>query len=65
MSSFKFKLLMPAVVAALAQVTSPALSQPMEKVKVATSFLGNWDTSQPSYCKDRGEFARQALTLKS
>jgi NitT/TauT family transport system substrate-binding protein len=59
-----FKLLVPAIVAALAQITSPALSQPMEKVKVATSFLGNWDTSQPSYCKDRGEFAKAGLDVE-
>lgn len=58
------KLLMPAVVVALAQVTSPASGQTMEKVKVATSFLGNWDTSQPTYCKERGEFAKAGLDVE-
>lgn len=41
----------------------PAHGQPMEKVKVATTFLGLWDTSQPTFCKDRGEFAKAGLDV--
>ncbi|WP_168192750.1 ABC transporter substrate-binding protein [Undibacter mobilis] len=36
----------------------------MEKVKVATTFLGLWDTSQPTFCKDRGEFAKAGLDVE-
>jgi NitT/TauT family transport system substrate-binding protein len=36
----------------------------MEKVKVATTFLGLWDTSQPTFCKERGEFARAGLDVE-
>ena len=42
---------------------SPAQTQTMEKVKVATTFLGLWDTSQPTFCKDRGEFAKAGLDV--
>jgi len=35
----------------------------MEKVKVATTFLGLWDTTQPTLCKDRGEFAKAGLDV--
>jgi len=52
--------------AALAVATawgSPAHAQTMEKVKVATTFLGLWDTSQPTFCKDRGEFSKASLDV--
>jgi NitT/TauT family transport system substrate-binding protein len=39
-------------------------AQSMEKVKVATTFLGLWDTSQPTFCKDRGEFAKAGLDVE-
>ena len=42
---------------------TPASAQAMEKVKVATSFVGLWDTSQPNFCKDRGEFAKADLDV--
>jgi NitT/TauT family transport system substrate-binding protein len=42
----------------------PASSQTLEKVKVATTFLGLWDTSQPTFCKDRGEFQKAALDVE-
>ena len=42
---------------------TPASVQAMEKVKVATSFVGLWDTSQPNFCKDRGEFAKADLDV--
>lgn len=41
-----------------------AFAQSMEKVKVVTTFLGLWDTSQPTYCKDRGEFAKAGLDVE-
>lgn len=42
---------------------SPVHAQAMEKVKVATTFLGLWDTSQPTFCKDRGEFSKAGLDV--
>ena len=42
-------------------LTQPTLAQ--EKVKVATTFLGLWDTSQPTLCKTRGEFAKAGLDV--
>jgi NitT/TauT family transport system substrate-binding protein len=52
---------------ALAIVTacaSQAHAQTTEKVKVATTFLGLWDTSQPTFCKDRGEFSKAGLDVE-
>jgi len=43
---------------------APALPQPLEKVKVATTFLGLWDTSQPTFCKERGEFQKAGLDVE-
>jgi NitT/TauT family transport system substrate-binding protein len=42
----------------------PAQAQSMETVKVATTFLGLWDTSMPTFCKDRGEFAKAGLDVE-
>ena len=42
---------------------SPVHAQALEKVKVATTFLGLWDTSQPTFCKDRGEFSKAGLDV--
>jgi NitT/TauT family transport system substrate-binding protein len=42
---------------------STAHAQAREKVKVATTFLGLWDTSQPTFCKDRGEFSKAGLDV--
>src|SRR5215218_945992 len=42
-----------------------ALSQPMEKVKVAIGFLSLWDSQQVLYCKDRGEFSRAGLDVET
>lgn len=36
----------------------------LEKVKVAASFVGLWDTSQPTFCKDRGEFEKAGLDVE-
>jgi NitT/TauT family transport system substrate-binding protein len=41
-----------------------AEAQAQEKVKVATTFLGLWDTSQPTFCKDRGAFAKAGLDVE-
>lgn len=49
---------------ALAAVAQPAAAQSLEKVKVATTFLGLWDTSQPSLCAERGEFAKAGLDVE-
>ena len=38
-------------------------AQATEKVKVATTFLGLGDTSQPTFCKDRGEFSKAGLDV--
>lgn len=56
-------LLLTAIVAATAWVQA-ASGQRMEKVKVATTFLGLWDTSQPTFCKERGEFAKAGLDVE-
>jgi len=42
----------------------PASARAVEKVKVAISFVGLWDTSQPNFCKDRGEFAKAGLDVE-
>jgi NitT/TauT family transport system substrate-binding protein len=52
-----------ATVAAAAIFSVPAQAQPLEKIKVATTFLGLWDTSQPTFCKDRGEFRKAGLDV--
>ncbi|MCO5072918.1 MAG: ABC transporter substrate-binding protein [Rhizobiaceae bacterium] len=57
----KFHLLTAAAMIAIAQ---PAAAQGNEKVKVATTFLGLWDTSQPSLCAERGEFAKAGLDVE-
>src|SRR5437762_12654409 len=52
-----------ALVVAATTWQSPVHAQAMEKVKVATTFLGLWDTSQPTFCKDRGEFSKAGLDV--
>jgi NitT/TauT family transport system substrate-binding protein len=52
------------VLGALIACPAMAAAQTMEKVKVATTFLGLWDTSQPTFCKDRGEFAKAGLDVE-
>lgn len=51
-------------VAALVAASQPAGAQTPEKIKVATTFLGLWDTSQPSLCMERGEFAKAGLDVE-
>jgi NitT/TauT family transport system substrate-binding protein len=45
-------------------VTTIAPALAAEKVRVATSFLGLWDTSQPYFCKQRGEFEKAGLDVE-
>ena len=35
-----------------------------ERVKIAASFVGLWDTSQPSICEQRGEFKKAGLDVE-
>ena len=35
-----------------------------ERVKIAASFVGLWDTSQPSICEQRGEFKKAGLEVE-
>lgn len=46
----------------LGLLVQPAMA--LEKVNVATTFLGLWDTSQPSFCKDRNEFQKAGLDVE-
>ncbi|MGE3148414.1 MAG: ABC transporter substrate-binding protein [Pseudorhodoplanes sp.] len=41
----------------------PATAQSLEKVKVAASWVGLWDTSQPTFCKERGAFQKAGLDV--
>jgi NitT/TauT family transport system substrate-binding protein len=41
-----------------------ASAQPLEKVTLGTTAIGLWDTSQPTFCKDRGEFAKAGLDVE-
>ena len=50
--------------AAGALLLCPVSAQAAEKVKVATTFLGLWDTSQPTWCKERGAFAKAGLDVE-
>lgn len=51
-------------VGAMLFASNPAAAQQLEKVKVATTFLGLWDTSQPTLCKQRGEFEKAGLDVE-
>ena len=48
--------------AGVGMIAQPALAQ--DKVKVATTFLGLWDTSQPTLCQERGEFKKAGLDVE-
>lgn len=58
------RILLSSVLYFVAVGSQHALAQKMEKVKIATTFLGLWDTSQPTFCKDRGEFAKAGLDVE-
>lgn len=64
MQSRKLTRLIPVLLACVAAWGSPASAQQMEKIKLVISFLGAWDSSQASYCKERGEFARAGLDVE-
>lgn len=49
---------------ALAVANTAVQAQSPETVKVAVSWVGLWDTSQPTFCKDRGEFAKAGLDVQ-
>lgn len=51
------------VLAVSLPVAGGVSAQTLEKVKVASSFVGLWDTSQPLFCKERGDFARAGLDV--
>jgi NitT/TauT family transport system substrate-binding protein len=51
-------------VLAVAAAVHPAQAQGADKVKVAASFVGLWDTSQATFCKERGEFAKAGLEVE-
>jgi NitT/TauT family transport system substrate-binding protein len=55
---------MSTVFLSVAAATSIAQAQTMEKVKVSASFVGLWDTSQPTFCEDRGEFEKAGLDVE-
>lgn len=46
-----------------AGIGATAQAQTMEKVRVSASFVGLWDTSQPTFCKERGEFQKAGLDV--
>jgi len=50
------------VVVSSSLLVQPALA--LEKVKITTTFLGLWDTSIPSLCKERGEFEKAGLDVE-
>lgn len=50
--------------AAAAAVLTVHPAQALEKVRVATTSLGLWDTSQPAFCQERGEFAKAGLDVE-
>jgi NitT/TauT family transport system substrate-binding protein len=60
----KHRLFTSAFFGSLLLLPAMASAQPLEKVRVATTFLGLWDTSQPTFCKDRGEFAKAGLDVE-
>jgi len=49
---------------ALTAASTAVQAQSPETVKVAVSWVGLWDTSQPTFCKDRGEFAKAGLDVQ-
>lgn len=41
----------------------PGNAQQMPKIRVASAFAGLWDTTQPTFCAERGEFAKAGLDV--
>jgi NitT/TauT family transport system substrate-binding protein len=52
------------ILASMLGTTASVHAQPLEKVNVAVSWVGLWDTSQPTFCKDRGEFQKAGLDVQ-
>jgi NitT/TauT family transport system substrate-binding protein len=52
-----------AITVLVALPNGSALAQPMEKIRVAVSFVGLWTSSQPTFCRDRGEFRKAGLDV--
>ena len=49
---------------AIVIISLSAKAHALDKVKVATTFLGLWDTSQPTFCKERGAFEKAGLDVE-
>lgn len=43
---------------------SEANAQQPPKIRVASAWAGLWDTSQPAFCQQRGEFAKAGLDVE-
>ncbi|MER2536463.1 MAG: ABC transporter substrate-binding protein [Rhizobiaceae bacterium] len=41
-----------------------ANAQQPQKIRVASAWAGLWDTSQPAFCQQRGEFAKAGLDVE-
>lgn len=52
------------IAACMVPLIGAAPAHALEKVKVAASFVGLWDTSQPTFCKERGEFEKAGLDVE-
>jgi NitT/TauT family transport system substrate-binding protein len=52
-----------ASIALLVGLPQAAYAQPLEKVRIAVSFAGLWTSSQPIFCRDRGEFKKAGIDL--
>lgn len=51
-------------IALLVGLPQTGFPQPLEKVRVAVSFAGLWTSSQPIFCRDRGEFKKAGIDLE-
>jgi NitT/TauT family transport system substrate-binding protein len=58
-----FAKLVLVIIAVMSFPRDRAFGQPLEKVRVAVSFLGLWTSSQPTFCRDRGEFRKAGLDV--
>ena len=57
-------ILRPAALVSIVGLASIAQAQALEKVTVSASHVGLWDTSQPSFCEERGEFEKAGLDVE-
>ena len=56
--------LYPAAAAVVAGLAINPTAHARDKVSVAASFVGLWDTTQPTMCKQRGEFGKAGLDVE-